>query len=427
MSRPRARISRRRRGAPRLAASPGGRDRRRALSPRGRRDGRARAVRAERDHRVDHQRDHRDEQDREQRADDARPGRAQDVGRPGRRKAVRQVASPGSSAASRRSISASARCSSIDSAIQQPPRRAPGRYPLTISQEPVFIQLFWLCTSPVFVMSGLRPAPSPNAPIRRGYATPPGRHGRDGLHTYDDPDVKKLVVLEHSFYRVRYALGQSAGWTSRWRPGTARACSPRRPGTGAPAIERGAVARTFDTPGFRGMTFYEVQAKSVVNRVPEASRMPFRWTINPYRGCQHACLYCFARNSHTYLDLDAGADFDTKVVVKVNAPELVRKKMTSPSLGGRAHRDGHERGLLPARGGPLRADARHHQRAQGRRQPLLPDQGHADTQGHRAARRGGRSHRGGAQSLPGFVDKDLWRSISRALPRPDGGSRRARR
>ena len=59
-----------------------------------------------------------------------------------------------------------------------------------------------------------------------------------------------------------------------------------------PLIERGAVARTFETPGFRGMTFYEVQAKSVVNRVPEASRMPFRWTINPYRGCQHACTYC---------------------------------------------------------------------------------------------------------------------------------------
>jgi DNA repair photolyase len=59
-----------------------------------------------------------------------------------------------------------------------------------------------------------------------------------------------------------------------------------------PLIERGAVARTFDTPGFRGMTFYEVRAKSVVNRVPEASRMPFRWTVNPYRGCQHACRYC---------------------------------------------------------------------------------------------------------------------------------------
>jgi DNA repair photolyase len=101
-----------------------------------------------------------------------------------------------------------------------------------------------------------------------------------------------------------------------------------------PLIERGAVSRTFDTPGFRGMTFYEVQARSVVNRVPESSRMAFRWTINPYRGCQHACRYCFARSSHTYLDLDSGADFDTKVVVKVNAPELVRRKLASPTWPG---------------------------------------------------------------------------------------------
>ena len=59
-----------------------------------------------------------------------------------------------------------------------------------------------------------------------------------------------------------------------------------------PLFERGAIVRTFDTPGFRGMTFYEIQAKSIVNEVPESSRMAFRWTINPYRGCQHACTYC---------------------------------------------------------------------------------------------------------------------------------------
>ncbi|MEU4774686.1 intein-containing Rv2578c family radical SAM protein [Micromonospora sp. NPDC023644] len=56
----------------------------------------------------------------------------------------------------------------------------------------------------------------------------------------------------------------------------------------------GAVARTFDTPGFAGMTFYEVQAKSIINRVPSASRVPFEWTINPYRGCSHACVYCLS-------------------------------------------------------------------------------------------------------------------------------------
>jgi len=64
-------------------------------------------------------------------------------------------------------------------------------------------------------------------------------------------------------------------------------------GDAVPALfERGAIARTFDTPGFRGMTFFEVHAKSVINRVPDASRVPFRWTINPYRGCSHACRYC---------------------------------------------------------------------------------------------------------------------------------------
>ncbi|MET7421261.1 intein-containing Rv2578c family radical SAM protein [Dactylosporangium sp. NPDC005555] len=56
----------------------------------------------------------------------------------------------------------------------------------------------------------------------------------------------------------------------------------------------GAVARTFDAPGFRGVTFYEVQAKSLINRVSGQSRVPFEWTVNPYRGCSHACVYCLA-------------------------------------------------------------------------------------------------------------------------------------
>jgi len=55
-----------------------------------------------------------------------------------------------------------------------------------------------------------------------------------------------------------------------------------------------AVVRTFDTPGFAGMTFYEIRAKSIISRVPAASRVPFEWTINPYRGCSHACVYCLS-------------------------------------------------------------------------------------------------------------------------------------
>ncbi len=94
------------------------------------------------------------------------------------------------------------------------------------------------------------------------------------------------------------------------------------------------VVRTFDSPQFAGMTFYEVHAKSILNRVPAVSRVPFEWTINPYRGCSHACRYCFARNTHTYLDLGAGLDFDTKVVVKINAPDLLRRELARASWQG---------------------------------------------------------------------------------------------
>lgn len=81
------------------------------------------------------------------------------------------------------------------------------------------------------------------------------------------------------------------------------------------------------TPEFAGMTFHEVLSKSALNAVPAASRMPFRWTINPYRGCSHACVYCFARGTHQYLDLDAGADFDSQIVVKTNVVEVLTKEL----------------------------------------------------------------------------------------------------
>lgn len=83
------------------------------------------------------------------------------------------------------------------------------------------------------------------------------------------------------------------------------------------------LLRTVRPPEFAGLAFHEVAARSVLNRVPDPSPMPFRWTVNPYRGCSHACTYCYARRTHTYLDLDAGDDFDRQVVVKVNAAEVL--------------------------------------------------------------------------------------------------------
>jgi len=95
-----------------------------------------------------------------------------------------------------------------------------------------------------------------------------------------------------------------------------------------PGLEdRSSVLRTVTTPEFAGMTFHEVLSKSALNHVPGASRMPFAWTINPYRGCSHACVYCFARGTHEYLDLDGGSDFDSQIVVKVNVVEVLQKEL----------------------------------------------------------------------------------------------------
>src|ERR1700733_11425658 len=104
--------------------------------------------------------------------------------------------------------------------------------------------------------------------------------------------------------------------------------------THLPGYREEAVVRHFDAPEAIETKFYEVRAKSILNRVPEASRMPFRWTINPYRGCTHSCVYCFARSTHTYLDLDAGRDFEREIVVKVNAPERLRVELAKPSWKG---------------------------------------------------------------------------------------------
>ena len=70
--------------------------------------------------------------------------------------------------------------------------------------------------------------------------------------------------------------------------------------------------------------YREIPCKSALNRV---LGMPFRWSLNPYRGCLHGCHYCYARASHTYLGMNAGEDFATKIVVKTNMPEMLRQEL----------------------------------------------------------------------------------------------------
>ena len=90
------------------------------------------------------------------------------------------------------------------------------------------------------------------------------------------------------------------------------------------------LVRSVTTPEFAGIRFHEVLAKSALNRVPGGNSMPFSWTINPYRGCRHACTYCFARSTHRYLDLDSGEDFDGEIIVKVNVAEVLAKELSAP-------------------------------------------------------------------------------------------------
>ncbi|HEY0248635.1 MAG TPA: Rv2578c family radical SAM protein [Gryllotalpicola sp.] len=91
------------------------------------------------------------------------------------------------------------------------------------------------------------------------------------------------------------------------------------------------LVRSVRTPEFNGVVFHEILAKSALNQVPGASKvMPYAWTINPYRGCSHACAYCFARPTHKYLELNVGHDFDNQIIVKVNVAEVLRKELARP-------------------------------------------------------------------------------------------------
>ncbi len=85
---------------------------------------------------------------------------------------------------------------------------------------------------------------------------------------------------------------------------------------------------------YAGMEFLHVNARTIINTVPAVSLMPFRYTINPYRGCSHACVYCFARPTHEYLGLGIGADFERKIVVKVNAVDRLRAELRAPGWEG---------------------------------------------------------------------------------------------
>jgi DNA repair photolyase len=94
------------------------------------------------------------------------------------------------------------------------------------------------------------------------------------------------------------------------------------------------VERHVGVGEYRSMEFLHVNARHVINEVPAASKLPFRFTINAYRGCSHACVYCFARPTHEYLGLNLAEDFERRIVVKVNAVERLEADLRSPKWKG---------------------------------------------------------------------------------------------
>jgi DNA repair photolyase len=105
---------------------------------------------------------------------------------------------------------------------------------------------------------------------------------------------------------------------------------------GQPALfaDENLVQRHVGIGAYRGLEFLHVNAKSIITTVPAQSRVPFRHTVNAYRGCSHACTYCFARPTHEYLGLGLGEDFERTLVVKINAVERVRAELRAPRWGG---------------------------------------------------------------------------------------------
>ena len=138
----------------------------------------------------------------------------------------------------------------------------------------------------------------------------------------------------------------------RWDNQRLRPDAANDAGSQPALFELAAVTRTFDTPGFRGMTFHEVHAKTIISKVPEASRVPFRWTINPYRGCSHACAYCITGDTPVLM-----ADGRTKPIAQLrvgdaiygtvrqgSVPAVRADHRASPLADGQARLPGHARG-----------------------------------------------------------------------------------
>ena len=139
-------------------------------------------------------------------------------------------------------------------------------------------------------------------------------------------------------------------------------------GTALPGYREPAIVRHFDAPEALDTRFYEVRAKSALNRVPERSRMPFRWTINPYRGCSHACAYCLSRADTPILM----ADGRTRLLAHLSPGDRIVGTEVRRAISPLRHHGG-ARALVDDQA-RISRDARRWHRAHRKRRSSLPDE-----------------------------------------------------
>ena len=90
---------------------------------------------------------------------------------------------------------------------------------------------------------------------------------------------------------------------------------------------------TDEDPGtdrFPQTHYHDERARSIISR-NQSPDIPFDQSINPYRGCEHGCIYCYARPTHGYWDFSPGLDFETEIVIKHNAADLLRQALSKPT------------------------------------------------------------------------------------------------
>jgi DNA repair photolyase len=160
------------------------------------------------------------------------------------------------------------------------------------------------------------PFVQPPVKAKKGRGAVSNLQGRYETLTREDTDDGWSGASQDERQASSMSGGPDDAWAGIW--------ADAQPGNElAPAVEPGG-------PSAWKTQIIEEQARSILSR-NQSPDVPFSISLNPYRGCEHGCIYCFARPTHSYLGLSPGLDFESKIFAKVNAPELLRQELAKAS------------------------------------------------------------------------------------------------